>query len=63
MEICGGIKIKAEKPGYNALFAVNSQFIVGVGVIPDRTDYAAFEPMLEKLMNEPLCAGRLLILC
>ena len=40
------------KPGYNVQFAVNSQFIVGVGVFSDRTDYAALEPMLEKLKKQ-----------
>ncbi len=37
------------KPGYNVQFAVNSQFIVGVGVFPDRTDYATLSPLLETL--------------
>ena len=37
------------KPGYNVQIAVNSQFIVGVGVFPDRTDYATLPPMLETL--------------
>ena len=37
------------KPGYNVQFAVNSQFIVGLGVFPDRTDYATLPPMLETL--------------
>ena len=37
------------KPGYNVQFAVNSQFIAGLGVFPDRTDYATLPPMLEML--------------
>ena len=37
------------KPGYNVQFAVNSQFVVGVGVFPDRTDYATLPPMMDKL--------------
>ena len=37
------------KPGYNVQFAVNSQFIVGIGVFSDRTDYATLPPMLERL--------------
>ena len=37
------------KPGYNVQFAVNSQFIVGAGVFPDRTDYGTLPPMLEKM--------------
>ena len=35
------------KPGYNVQFAVNSQFIVGIGVFPDRTDYATLPPLLK----------------
>ena len=37
------------KPGYNVQFAVNSQFIVGAGVFPDRTDYGTLPPMLERM--------------
>ncbi len=37
------------KPGYNVQFAVNSQFIVGIGVFPDRTDYATLPPMLTNM--------------
>ena len=37
------------KPGYNVQFTVNSQFIVGLGVFPNRTDYATLPPMLETL--------------
>ena len=40
------------KPGYNVQFAVNSQFIVGVGVFADRTDYATLPPMLETLKKQ-----------
>jgi len=40
------------KPGYNVQFAVNSQFIVGVGVFSDRTDYATLPPMLERLREQ-----------
>lgn len=39
------------KPGYNVQFAVNSQFIVGIGVFPDRTDYGTL-PLLLDNMNE-----------
>lgn len=41
------------KPGYNVQFAVNSQFVVGVGVFPDRTDYGTLPPMLD-MMKEKL---------
>ena len=34
------------KPGYNVQLAVNSQFIVGVGIYPNRTDYATLPPLL-----------------
>lgn len=37
------------KPGYNVQFAVNSQWIVGLVVFSDRTDYATLPPMLETL--------------
>lgn len=37
------------KPGYNVQFTVNNQFIVGLGVFSDRTDYATLPPMLETL--------------
>ena len=37
------------KPGYNVQFAVNSQFIVGIGVFPNRTDYATLPPMLTSM--------------
>ena len=40
------------KPGYNVQFAVSSQFIVGVGVFADRTDYATLPPMLETLKKQ-----------
>lgn len=37
------------KPGYNVQFAVNSEFITGVGVYSSRTDYATLPPFLELL--------------
>ena len=37
------------KPGYNVQFAVNSQFIVGLGVFPDRTDYATLPPLMKDM--------------
>ena len=39
------------KPGYNVQFAVNSQFIVGLGVFADRTDYATLPPILNALKD------------
>ena len=40
------------KPGYNVQFAVNSQFIVGLGVFSDRTDYGTLPPMLDRLKEK-----------
>ena len=37
------------KPGYNVQFAVNSEFITGIGVYSNRTDYAVLPPFLETL--------------
>ena len=37
------------KPGYNVQFAVNSEFITGIGVFSNRTDYDTLPPMLEAL--------------
>lgn len=34
------------KPGYNVQFAVNSEFVVGIGVYPNRTDYATLPLLL-----------------
>ena len=40
------------KPGYNVQFAVNSEYITGLGVFPDRTDYATLPPLLDTLAKE-----------
>lgn len=37
------------KPGYNVQFAVNSEFITGIGVFSNRTDYDTLPPMLETM--------------
>lgn len=37
------------KPGYNVQFAVNSEYITGIGVFPNRTDYATLPPFLDAL--------------
>ena len=37
------------KPGYNVQFAVNSEYITGIGVFSHRTDYATLPPMLDKM--------------
>lgn len=37
------------KPGYNVQFAVNSEYIVGVGVFPNRTDYATLPVLLDSM--------------
>ena len=37
------------KPGYNVQIAVNSEYITGIEVFSDRTDYGTLEPFLEQL--------------
>ena len=37
------------KPGYNVQIAVNSEYITGIEVFSDRTDYKTLVPFLEKL--------------
>ena len=37
------------KPGYNIQIGVESEYIVGVGVYADRTDYGTLIPMLESM--------------
>lgn len=37
------------KPGYNVQFAVNSEFVVGIGVYQNRTDYATLPLLLDKM--------------
>lgn len=37
------------KPGYNVQFAVNSEYIVGIGVFPNRTDYATLPILLDSM--------------
>ena len=37
------------KPGYNVQFAVNSEFITGIGVFSNRTDYDTLPPLLEMM--------------
>lgn len=37
------------KPGYNVQFAVNSEFITGIGIYADRTDYDTLPPLLDTL--------------
>lgn len=37
------------KPGYNVQFAVNSEYITGIGVYSNRTDYGTLPSMLEKM--------------
>ena len=40
------------KPGYNVQFCVNSEYITGIGVFSNRTDYGTLTPMLEKLEDK-----------
>ena len=37
------------KPGYNVQFAVNSEFITGIGIYPNCTDYDTLPPLLEEM--------------
>ncbi len=37
------------KPGYNVQFAVNSEYIVGIGVFANRTDYATLPALLDAM--------------
>ena len=39
------------KPGYNVQFAVNSGFVTGIGVFPNRTDFGTLKPFLEHLQK------------
>ena len=40
------------KPGYNVQIGVNSEYITGVEVFSDRTDYKTMKPFMEKLRKE-----------
>jgi transposase len=40
------------KPGYNIQFVVNSEYITGIGVFPNRTDYATLPVLLDSLYSE-----------
>lgn len=37
------------KPGYNAQIAVNSEYVVGLGIFQDRNDLGTLKPMLENM--------------
>lgn len=39
------------KPGYNLQFAVNSEYITGLGLFPDRTDSRTLIPLLEEMKS------------
>lgn len=39
------------KPGYNVQFAVNSEYITGIGVFPNRTDYATLPVFLDTMFT------------
>lgn len=43
------------KPGYNVQFAVNSEYITGIGVFSHRTDYATLPPMLDQMAASHGC--------
>jgi transposase len=40
------------KPGYNVQICVNSEFITGIGVYPDRNDVNTFEPFMTSLIEK-----------
>ena len=40
------------KPGYNVQIAVNSEYITGLEVFPDRSDAKTFRPMMRKLTEK-----------
>ena len=40
------------KPGYNVQIAVNSEYITGLEVFPDRSDAKTFPPMMRKLAEK-----------
>ena len=40
------------KPGYNVQIAVNSEYITGLEVFPDRSDAKTFRPMMRKLTGK-----------
>ena len=40
------------KPGYNVQIAVNSEYITGLEVFPDRSDAKTFRPMMRKLAEK-----------
>ena len=39
------------KPGYNVQIAVESEYIVGVGLFPNTTDTTTMIPFLERMRN------------
>ena len=39
------------KPGYNVQFAVNSEFVTGIGIFSNRTDYATLPPLLDEMVQ------------
>ncbi|HAR86139.1 MAG TPA: IS5/IS1182 family transposase, partial [Clostridium sp.] len=41
-------------PEYNAQIAVNSEYIVGVGIFSDRNDLGTLKPMLENMKYDNL---------
>ena len=43
------------KPAYNLQIAVNSEYITGLGLFPNRTDFGTLVPLLQKIKKEHGC--------
>jgi transposase len=39
------------KPGYNVQLGVDGEYVIGVGLFPNATDYATLKPMLENMLH------------
>jgi transposase len=39
------------KPGYNVQLGVDSEYVIGVGIFPNTTDYGTLKPMLENMYH------------
>jgi transposase len=39
------------KPGYNVQLGVDGEYVIGVGIFPNTTDYATLKPMIENMLR------------
>jgi transposase len=39
------------KPGYNVQLGIDSEYVIGVGIFPNATDYGTLKPMLENIYH------------